>query len=224
MMKDRKLIRTLVCICFLLLNTFLFAQQKVIREVPSNLTDITLHTAGLDHITIRNSEDNKITITLLDEASNNHHIRVKEEGTTVVVSFKVERLLEQGNGEVFRKFITKRLHRVNAILYLPKGKNLLVLGTHIDIHSYSYQGAQKIAIDKGEVQVHHIVNDVDIRLYDGNVFATVDASTAIDIVSNHGSIAINDVKTEKKYTTKTLNAEKTFKVSSIHANITLIRR
>ena len=52
MMKDRKLIRTLVCICFLLLNTFLFAQQKVIREVPSNLTDITLHTAGLDHITI----------------------------------------------------------------------------------------------------------------------------------------------------------------------------
>lgn len=223
-MKNSKLINLFICAYFLLLNTCLFAQQKVIREISSNLTDITLNTTGLDHITIRNSENNQMMITLLDEASNNHHVLIKEEGTTVIVNFKLERLLEQGNGEVFRKFITKRLHRVNAILYLPKDKNLLVLGTHVDIQSYSYHGTQKIAIDKGEVNVHRVVDDIDIRLYDGNVFAKVDTLTSFSIISNHGNIAINDTKLKKKYTKKTLNANKTFKVSSVQANIILINK
>ena len=206
-------------LAFIFLSTyFAFSQQKIIESFDHKIQNISILSFGLDNITIVNSNSNHVEIELLDENSNNHQIITNSLGSSFKISFKLQ-LLEEKK-EVFRKFITKRIHRVNAIVKIPKHKSITVFGKHIDVISKSYQGNLKIYIDKGEVELNEITQKAEVRLFDGNVSAKT-SKTNINVTSNNGTILVNDSIQVKKYSKKSQIKNKELIIKSINANIKL---
>lgn len=178
---------------------------------------IEIVTYGLDEVKILNSTTNNIEISLFDENLNEHTITTTEEFGVFKITFELD-FVE--NSEVFRKFITKRLNRASAVIKIPKNKSITIHGKHIDIISESFQGNIAIYIDKGLIKLNTVKENINIKLFQGNVFATV-KNTNIDLTSNKGTIKINEIIYPKKYQKKEKTLPTEFKIHSINANITL---
>jgi hypothetical protein len=122
--KNKPLLRGLFCfkiqlIALLLISSFIFSQEKLIKTREVQFNEIEINSDGLDDLVIENSSDNQITITLLDEQPNTHTVFFDDETNGVLkVDFKLN--FDVYKEQVFRKYITKRLQRARAIIKIPK--------------------------------------------------------------------------------------------------------
>ncbi len=207
-----------VLLFFLLLINATFSQEVLIKTIEVNTNELELDAFGLDEIKIVNSTSNNIEITLLDENPNTHTITTKQEFGVFKIGFELAFIEES---TVFRKFITKRLNRASVLIKVPKNKTITVHGEHVDVISKSYQGNLKIYIDKGLVNLHKVQANVDITLFQGNVFAELTNSN-IDLLSRNGTIKVNTIFFKKSYQKVLKNSLKYFKVNSIKANVSLL--
>lgn len=194
-----------------------FSQQQSFHSLSSEAIAIEIDTDGLDTITLLTSNNETIAVQLLDENPNTHYVTVDDTGTIVKIAFKLDFIPQE---TVFRKFITKRLYRASAVVKLPKNKNITLHGKTIEIHSKNYQGNLTIYIDKGVVSLNEVQQNVVLKLFQGNVFATVVNST-IHIKSTNGNIVVNEKIYPKEYKKEAITSTKIVSISSIHANITL---
>ena len=172
----------------------------------------------LDNITIEHTTSNFIEVFLFDENVNKHQINSVEKGALLKIDFKIPFIKEEVT--IFRKFITKRLHRASTLIKIPKGKSVTLLGEQIDVVSKSYKGNIFVFIEKGNIKLHNVQQDVLVKLYSGNVFATL-KNTNIDITSNLGIIKVNDLVVAKVYQKTIEKKLQTFTVKTIKANILL---
>jgi len=210
--------RKKISLLFLVISLLGFSQKKAIKKVEFSHIRIDLVTEGLDNISIENSESNFVEIYLLDQNPNNHHIFVEEKNEVLTIGFKIKSI--QAEEAVFRKFITKRLHRASAIIKVPENKSITIFGDNIDIESKDYKGNFFVFIEKGSLNFNTVQKDVSIKLYEGSIYATL-KNTAIDVVSTTGKIIIDGKIipiSYKKQPAKPLNK---FTVLSTKANITL---
>lgn len=213
---DKNFIKNSFYIFFLWITSGVFSQQ-MLKSFSSDAKSIEIFTEGLDEIKIINSDTDEIEVTLFDENPHSHHILIDEETSVLKIGFKLQFLQED---DIFRKFITKRLNRAFTVIKLPKNRKITVLGTNIGVISKSYNGNLNIYIDKGYVNLHEVQQNVDVKLFQGNVSAKLQKFN-IDISSNRGKIKVADITYFKKYIKKTENTTRVFSVSSINANITV---
>jgi len=209
--------KKLLLIFLVTLNHVVFSQQVLMKTFEVNTAEIELATFGLDEIKIINSTSNKIEITLLGE-NQNLFITNKIEFNILKIGFTLGFVEEP---TVFRKFITKRIHRSTAVIKLPKNKKISIYGNNVDVISKSYEGELNIFIDKGLVKLNEIKDNVTINLFQGNVFGTLN-NTNVDLISNKGTIKVNDTIHVKKYQKIRKNISKDFKLHSINGNVTLL--
>lgn len=203
---------------FLFISILSFSQKKVVKKFETQSKEIEISTLGLDDFVIENSESNFIEIYLFAENIEEQHILYKEEFNLVKIQFEIpENKQEDG---VFRKFITKRLHRASAIIKVPKNKVITVFGDEINVESKSYKGDLKIFIENGILKLHTIYANLEVKMYTGNLYAELNKGT-IDVVSKTGKIKINGILVENKYQKKEEKLDKEISIHSLNANIFL---
>ncbi|TXD46920.1 MULTISPECIES: hypothetical protein [unclassified Polaribacter] len=145
---------------------------------------------------LENSKTDFIEITLFAENSNEQHIDVKQENNEIQIGFQLDEVQEKEI--IFRKFITKRLQRANAIIKVPKGKKVTIIGKDIDVESKDFKNPLEIYIENGIVKLNTIKATTVVKLYSGNVYATSKGST-IKVISNQGNIKVDAVFYQKEY-------------------------
>lgn len=195
-----------------------FSQKKVMKKFQTFANEITIHTAGLDNLVLENSTSEFIEVTLFAESYDDQLIKIEEKNKELFIKFHFEGT--QTREVVFRKFITKRLQRANAIVKIPIGKKVYIFGENVDIESKSHRNELAIYIENGIVKLHEIAADTTLKLYSGNVYATV-KNTNLEINSKDGKIEVDEVQYEKTHQKKLLENTKTFSVTSLKANIFL---
>ena len=195
-----------------------FSQQKVIKTVDDKTMEISVLSFGLDYVEIVNSDANQLEIELKDVNAKDYQIVVNQTNSLFKISFKREVL--EGETKVFRKFITKRISKVNAVLKIPQNKKITIFGKHVDIYSKSYNGDLKIYVDKGDIQLNQIKQNTEVRLFNGNVSGSI-SNANINVTSNNGTVLINNKIYSKKYNQKKTTNNKSLAIKSINANIKL---
>ncbi|ARV15449.1 hypothetical protein [Polaribacter sp. SA4-12] len=205
-------------ILFCLISTAILSQKKVVKKFETQSKEIEISTLGLDDFVIENSASNFIEITLFAENIEEQHILYKEEFNLVKIQFEIpDNKIED---RVFRKFITKRLHRASAIIKVPKNKVIAVFGDEINVESKSYKGDLKIFIENGILKLHTIYANLQVKMYTGNLYAKLN-NGKIDVVSKTGKIKINGILVEKLDQKKEEKLEKEISIHSLNANIFL---
>lgn len=205
-------------VSFLCFSTVIFSQKKVVKTFETNLQEIEISTTGLDNFVLENSTSDFIEITLFAENPNEQHILFNTENEGIQVEFIIEEL--QSEETIFRKFITERLQRASVVVKIPKGKKVTIFGENINIESKSYQGNLAIFIEEGIVKFNEVKENVAIKLYEGNIYATL-KNTNIDVTSKTGKIKVDDILHEKMYKIESEKNKKNFTVTSLKANIYL---
>ena len=195
-----------------------FSQKKLVKKLQTFADEITIYTAGLDNLVLENSTSEFIEVTLFAESYDDQLIKIEEKNKELFIKFDFEGT--QTREVVFRKFITKRLQRANAIVKIPKGKKVFIFGENVDIESKSHQNELAIYIENGIVKLNEIKAKTTLKLYSGNVYASV-KNTNLDINSKDGKIEVDEVLYEKTLQKKLLEKTKDFSVTSLKANIFL---
>jgi len=212
------LIKKKLILIFLLITTISFSQKKVVKKLQTNANEIIIYTAGLDNLVLENSTSDFVEVFLYAESYDDQLIKIEELKKELTIKFDFEGT--ETREIVFRKFITKRLQRANAIVKIPKGKKVFIFGENIDIEAINNQNELAIYIENGIVKLHKIEANTILKLYSGNVYATV-KNTNLELSSKDGKIKIDDLFYEKKYQKKLLENIKELKVTSLKANIFL---
>jgi len=207
-----------ICILFFSISLFGYSQKKINKKIEFPFSEIELFTEGLDNIIIENSESNFVEIYLFDENSNHHHIGIEEKNEVLKIGFQIESI--QFEETIFRKFITKRLHRASAVVKVPENKSITIFGNNIDIESKDYKGDFFIFIEKGDLKFNNVQKDVSVKLYAGKVSAIL-RNTSIDVVSTIGKIIVDDKIMTISYKKQQAKSFSKFSVTSTKANILL---
>jgi len=195
-----------------------FSQKKVMKKFQTFADEITIYTAGLDNLVLENSTSEFIEVFLYAESYDDQLIKIEEKNKELFIKFHFEGT--ETREVVFRKFITKRLQRANAIVKIPTGKKVFIFGENVDIESKSHKNELAIYIENGIIKLHEIAANTTLKLYSGNVYATV-TNTNLEINSKDGKIKVDDVFYEKTHENKLLENTKSFSVTSLKANIFL---
>jgi hypothetical protein len=205
-------------ISFLLLSMVSFSQKKVIKKFETQLKEIEISTIGLDDFVLENSTSGFIEIALFAENINDQVILLDYKTDVLHIDFKTAEIPTEET--VFRKFITKRLHRASVIIKIPKGKKTTIFGDEINIESKNYQEDLTIFIEKGIVKLNQVKANVSIKLYEGSVYGVLKNSN-INVNSSTGKIKVNTLFYEKTYQKKLQKNKNNFSVVTIKANILL---
>ncbi|QTD39088.1 hypothetical protein JL193_07530 [Polaribacter batillariae] len=216
LIKSRKHSIIRIFLCILLFSSVTFSQKKAIKKFQTILKNIEVATAGLDDLVLENSTSEFIEIYLYSENPNKNHIIFEEEYGVVKIRFNIPSF--EAEDKIFRKYITKRLNRASAIVKIPKNKNLTIFGENINITSKSYDGNLKIYIENGIVKLNTIKQNVDVKLYAGNVFANA-KKINFNIVSNTGKIQIDGIFYKKEYKKIIAYTSKKLRITTIIGNI-----
>ena len=207
-----------IIILFLLFQASLFSQKHVSKMLQTDAGEINISTAGLDNVVLENSTSGFLEVYLYAEDYDDQIIKIEDLHNEVHVNFEFKGA--QTREVVFRKFITKRLQRANAIIKIPQGKKIVVFGENVDIQSMSCANDIAIYIDNGIIKLNKVQANVVLKLYAGNVYATL-RDKNIDVVSNLGKIKVNNVILKKEYQSKGKLFTNTFKINTIKGNIFL---
>jgi len=207
-----------IFILFVSFFSVAFSQQKMVKQVFLTSNEIEISALGLDTLTILTSESNQVEVSLFNENVNSEDLEISNSSERLKITFK-QPFIPNEKG-VFRKFITKRLHRSYAVVKIPKNKNITIFGRNIDIVSKSYRGNLQIFIDKGVVKLHQLQGNTEIHLFQGTIVASV-KNTNINIKTTHGTILFDGEKHSSPFVKTVKNASKKFVVNSINANVSL---
>jgi hypothetical protein len=132
---------------FLLISGITFSQKKVSKTFETLSKEINIYTTGLDNLLIENSNSDIVEVFLVAESYDEQLIEI--ENTTQTVNIKFDFKGTETREVVFRKFITKRLQRANAIVKIPKNKIVYVFGENVDIESKNITNKLAIYIENG---------------------------------------------------------------------------
>ncbi|WP_226789232.1 hypothetical protein [Polaribacter reichenbachii] len=188
------------------------------KQFQTLANEVNIYTAGLDNLVVENSDSDFIEVYLYAESYDDQLIKVDENSKEVNVKFAFEGT--QTREVIFRKFITKRLQRANVIVKIPKGKKVFVFGENVDLESKNLKNELAIYIENGIVKLNKIQANTILKLYSGNVYASVN-NTNLDLVSKKGKIKIDDIFYKEKYKKDLENSNKKLSTNSIKANIYL---
>ncbi|CAM1349221.1 conserved hypothetical protein [Tenacibaculum ascidiaceicola] len=183
------------------------------------VNELEVVTYGLDDIVIENSKSNELEVILLDENPHTHNILFKKEGEVFTIAFELN--IPTLKNEVFRKYITRRLERARAVIKVPKNKHISIHGKTIGVNSKSYAGDLDVYIERGNIKLNIIERSVNVRLFQGNVFAKITSKSMLDLKTNNGTIFINGEKKESPFSQENLSTSKKLTINSIHANINI---
>ena len=210
----KNIFQILLFLCF----SVSFSQKKVMKKFQTAADEITVYTAGLDNLVLENSTSEFIEVFLYAESYDDQLIKIEEKSKELFIKFHFEGT--ETREVVFRKFITKRLQRANAIVKIPTGKKVYIFGENVDIESKSHQNELAIYIENGIVKLNKIEAKTILKLYSGNVYATV-TNTNLEINSKDGKIKFDDVFYEKKYQQKSEKNELQLSIISMKGNVFL---
>lgn len=210
--------KKIFCFSLILFSTVIFSQKQAIKKIKNSSAEVEIYTEGLDDLVIENSKNKFIEILLFSENLEKHHIIVKENSTITKLSFNTKNI--QVKETVFRKFITKGLHRTNAIIKIPKDKSVTVFGENIDIESKNFKNKLKIFIERGILKLNTIKHNVTAKLYSGSVYAKVKKMN-LNLKSKDGKIKIDSTFYNKKYVKQNKDFIHDFNITSLKANIFL---
>jgi len=210
--------KNLLFILFLALSNLLFSQKKVVKKLQTTANEITIYTAGLDNLVLENSDSGFLEVYLYAEDYDDQLIKIANTNKEVKINFEFKGT--QTREVVFRKFITKRLQRANAVVKIPKGKKVFIFGENVDIESKNHQNELAIYIENGIVKLNEIEANTILKLYSGNVYASV-KNTNLELSSKDGKIKVDDILYHKNHQKKLIENIKEFKVSTLKANIFL---
>tara|TARA_B110000503_G_scaffold132402_1_gene208326 strand:- start:1277 stop:1921 length:645 start_codon:yes stop_codon:yes gene_type:complete len=206
---------------FLLFSSAILSQKKVVKKIESQSKEIEISTIGLDDFVLENSTSGFIEITLFAENINEQHIFLDDKNAILQIEFKIPEI--QTEEIIFRKFITKRLHRASVVVKIPKGKKVTIFGDEINIESRNYQEDIAIFIEKGIVKLNQVRANVSIKLYEGSIYGALKNSN-MDVTSTIGKIKVDDLFYEKTYQKKSQKNKNNFSAITIKANIFLTTR
>lgn len=214
--------KTWFSIVFLLTSTYLMAQQKIVRTIESDATDIYINIEGIDNLTIEESSTNSVEMTLLDM----NELGVLEEFVCEdkTCTLKVKAIVkQQAINDKIHQFPLAPPTNVTAALKVPKQKNLTVEGVMVDIQSKGYEGVLKVRIDKGNIRLPNLKGVVDIGVFSGNIFAAVSKEIMVDVETRKGRVLLDKKRVESTYK-KNAGQQKQLIVRSINANVVLTTR
>jgi hypothetical protein len=203
---------------FLCFSVVLFSQKKVLKKFTTTTKKLQISTEGLDDFVLENSDSEFIEIFLQAENPNRQHIIVEEKKTETEIRFKIP--IFKSEDVIFRKYITKRLKRATAIIKLPKNIAVSIFGESINITSKSYHGDLRIFIERGLVRLDTIQQNLELKMYGGNLFGTF-KKTNLKVVASQGEIKIDAVFHKKKYQEREISTSKEISITTIKGNIFL---
>jgi hypothetical protein len=209
-------IHLIILIC--LVSKVTLSQNKLLQKFETQLKEIEISTQGLDDVVIENSTSKFIEIYLITENIGQQNIFYKEFNNRVKIQFQIPNNKQED--KVFRKFITKGLCRANAIIKVPKNKLITFFGDEINLESMSYKGDLKIFIENGILKLHKIYANLEVKMYSGNLYATLNKGM-IDVVSKNGKIKVNNVLVEEVDQNQEVELDKEISIHSLNANIFL---
>lgn len=196
--------------------TVSFSQKKIVKKREINADEINIYTQGLDNIVLENSNSEFLETYLYTENYNDQFVYIEEVNNEANVKFNFEG--SETREVIFRKFITKRLQRTNAVIKIPRGKTIYIFGENVDIDSKSINNDLAIYIENGIVKLNEVKAQTTIKLYSGNVYASIN-KTSINVNSKNGKIQIDDVLYRKKIESKRMPSAKKLAIETIKANI-----
>lgn len=196
------------------------AQNKTIKTFKLHNDVIEIEANNLDDITISNSKNNKCVLEITDENNFPLLTNIEKEKEQVTLSFK-KGIVNEFESDVFKKYITTRLERASISLKIPKNTKVIIYGENVGVKSKNYIGDLSIYIQRGNVYLGEIKRKTHVKLFLGNVFATINNQTSLDIKTTNGQITKGTKKTEKKALILKRNNDKKLVVNSINANISL---
>lgn len=209
-------IHLIILIC--LVSKVTLSQNKLLQKFETQLKEIEISTQGLDDVVIENSTSKFIEIYLITENIGQQNIVYKELSNRVKIQFEIPNNKQED--KIFRKFITKGLFRANAIIKVPKNKLITFFGDEINLESKSYKGDLKIFIENGILKLHKIYANLEVKMYSGNLYATLNKGM-IDVVSKNGKIKVNNVLVEEIDQRQEVELDKEISIHSLNANIFL---
>jgi hypothetical protein len=209
-------IHLIILIC--LVSKVTLSQNKLLQKFETQSKEIEISSQGLDDVVIENSTSKFIEIYLITENIGQQNIFYKEFNNRVKIQFQIPNNKQED--KVFRKFITKGLCRANAIIKVPKNKLITFFGDEINLESMSYKGDLKIFIENGILKLHKIYANLEVKMYSGNLYATLNKGM-IDVVSKNGKIKVNNVLVEEVDQNQEVELDKEISIHSLNANIFL---
>jgi hypothetical protein len=209
-------IHLIILIC--LVSKVTLSQNKLLQKFETQSKEIEISSQGLDDVVIENSTSKFIEIYLITENIGQQNIFYKEFNNRVKIQFQIPNNKQED--KVFRKFITKGLCRANAIIKVPKNKLITFFGDEINLESMSYKGDLKIFIENGILKLHKIYANLEVKMYSGNLYATLNKGM-IDVVSKNGKIKVNNVLVEEVDQNQEVELDKKISIHSLNANIFL---
>ncbi len=210
--------KKIILISVLLFSIAVFSQKKASKKIETNVDEIEISTEGLDDFVLENSDSGFLEIFLYAENSNKQHIVFEEDNNVAIIKFNLQEFKTEET--VFRKFITKRLQRASAVVKIPKDVIVTVFGENTSITTKSCKNKLNIFLENGNVKLDTIKESTIVKLYAGNVYATIKNSD-IDVISRNGEIKVDDILVAKKYQKKELKSTQKLTINTIKANIFL---
>jgi len=201
-----------------LISVITFSQKKVSKIFDTTSKEINIDTAGLDNIIIENSDSKFVEVFLFAESYDEQLIKIENINNNVNIKFEFEGT--ETREVIFRKFITKRLQRANAVVKVPKDISVYIFGENVDVTAKSFENKVSIYIDNGIVKLNKIKAKTLVKLYSGNVYASI-KKTNIDVVSDKGTIQIDTITYQKKLQKYFKENSSELSIRSIKANIFL---
>lgn len=210
--------KKIALIFLIILPSLIFSQKKVSKIFDTSSKEINIYTAGLDNIILENSSSNFVEVLLDAESYDKQLIDIEDSNNIVNIKFEFEGT--ETREVIFRKFITKRLQRANAIVKVPKGKVVYIFGENVDITAKDVESKVSIYIDNGIVKLNEIKSKTIVKLYSGNVYASIKNSN-IEAITKTGIIQVDSINYTKKIQ-KYFNENSTeLSIETIKANIFL---
>ena len=207
-----------VVLFFVLISGFMCSQKKISKKFETTSKEVTIYTAGLDNLVIENSNSNFVEVFLYAESYDEQLIKIENTQKTVNIKFDFEGT--ETREVIFRKFITKRLQRANAIVKIPKNKKVYIFGENVDIESKNLNNDLAIYIENGIVKLNEIKANTILKLYSGNVYAST-KNIKLDLQSNNGKIEVDGLLKKKEYKTKGKEAQSQLTITTIKGNVFL---
>ena len=210
--------KKIALIFLIILPSLIFSQKKVSKIFDTSSKEINIYTAGLDNIILENSSSNFVEVLLDAESYDKQLIDIEDSNNIVNIKFEFEGT--ETREVIFRKFITKRLQRANAIVKVPKGKVVYIFGENVDITAKDVESKVSIYIDNGIVKLNEVKSQTIVKLYSGNVYASIKNSN-IEAITKTGIIQVDSINYTKKIQ-KYFNENSTeLSIETIKANIFL---
>ncbi|WP_105016693.1 hypothetical protein [Polaribacter porphyrae] len=207
-----------IYIFFLFTTFFCVSQKKILKQFQSKLNVVTIDTSGLDHLSIENSNNEFVEVILYAENYDDQLIKVDTVNRQVTIKFELSGT--ETREVIFRKFITKRLQRADAVIKVPKGISINIFGENVDVTSKSINNKLSVYIDNGIIKLNKIQHKIIVKLYSGNVYANIN-NIKIDVNSNQGKIEVNGVLYKRKYKKTPKKTFNKLEVTTVKGNVIL---